>query len=121
MHKKFIFLFFIFILTIYGFMFQFNGRQDAFSHQKKFLSSLNERLNYRIKSVENYSQVTAYIVVNLERGNNNFLLYKDFISSMGFGATDNNEYCSVDRERINLFIEPNSIRLVYVYPSSFCD
>ena len=121
MYKKCIFLFFTLILFIWGLIFQFNKRQNYLPHQNRILSSLNDRLSYRIKSVDNYCQTTSYVIIILEKGNDNFLLYKDLIFSLGFSSLGNNEYCSELKEEIDMYIESDFIKLVYVYPSSVCN
>lgn len=116
MIKKFIFIVFIFF-SILGMKTQLEKRWDAIKHQNYILSVFNKEADQNIDSIDDYTKISSYIIVNFKE-NTKLSLVKNILTRIGF-IYQNDRYCK-GREEIDLFIS-TKINLVYRYPSKDCE
>ncbi|EFU68213.1 conserved hypothetical protein [Aggregatibacter segnis ATCC 33393] len=117
MKKKCLLLLLFFVASMIGLTSQIHKKNDALKRKNETILILKDKAGNRIINIEDYSKISSY-VINLI--NDNYLHIKKVLLGMDYKEVGVDELCNKNGESINIFIDNNLIKLVYVYPSSFC-
>lgn len=118
MKKKCLLLLLFFVASMIGLTSQIHKKNDALKRKNETILILKDKVGNRIINIEDYSKISSYVVINLI--NDNYLHIKKVLLGMDYKEVGVDELCNKNGESINIFIDNNLIKLVYVYPSSFC-
>ena len=118
MKKKCLLLLLLFVASMIGLTSQIHEKNDALKRKNETIIILNHKVGNRIINIEDYSKISSYVVINLI--NDNYIYIKKVLLGMAYKEVNVDELCNKNGESINIFIDNNLIKLVYVYPSSFC-
>ena len=118
MKKKCLLLLLFFVASMIGLTSQIHKKNDALKRKNETILILKDKVGNRIINIEDYSKISSYVVINLI--NDNYLHIKKVLLGMAYKEVGVDELCNKNGESINIFIDNNLIKLVYVYTSSFC-
>ena len=120
MKKKCLLLFFLFVVSMIGLTSQIHKKNDALKRKNETILVLKDKVGNRIINMEDYSKISSYFVIDFNLINDNYIYIKKVLQGMAYKEVNINEFCNKNSESINIFIDNKVIKLVYVYPSSFC-
>ena len=120
MKKKCLLLLLFFVASMIGLTSQIHKKNDALKRKNETILILKDKAGNRIINIEDYSKISSYFVIDFNLINDNYIYIKKVLQGMAYKEVNINEFCNKNSESINIFIDNNLIKLVYVYPSSFC-
>ena len=120
MKKKCLLLLFLFVVSMIGLTSQIHKKNDALKRKNETILVLKDKVGNRIINMEDYSKISSYFVIDFNLINDNYIYIKKVLQVMAYKEVNINEFCNKNSESINIFIANKIIKLVYVYPSSFC-
>ena len=100
MKKKCLLLLFLFVVSMIGLTSQIHKKNDALKRKNETILILKDNIGNII--------------------NDNYMYIKEILQGMAYKEINVDELCNKNGESINIFIDHELIKLVYVYPSSFC-
>lgn len=120
MKKKCLLLLFLFVVSMIGLTSQIHKKNDALKRKNETILVLKDKVGNRIINMEDYSKISSYFVIDFNLINDNYIYIKKVLQGMAYKEINVDELCNKNGESINIFIDHGLIKLVYVYPSSFC-
>ena len=120
MKKKCLLLLFLFVVSMIGLTSQIHKKNDALKRKNETILVLKDKVGNRIINMEDYSKISSYFVIDFNLINDNYIYIKKVLQGMAYKEINVDELCNKNGESINIFIDNDFIKLVYVYPSSFC-
>ncbi|MBS6021354.1 hypothetical protein [Haemophilus haemolyticus] len=118
MKKKCLLLLLLFVASVIGLTSQIHKKNDALKRKNETILILKDKIGNRIINIDDYSKISSYVVINLI--NDNYMYIKEVLQGMAYKEINVDELCNKNGESINIFIDHELIKLVYVYPSSSC-
>ena len=118
MKKKCLLLLLLFVASVIGLTSQIHKKNDALKRKNETILILKDTIGNRIINIDDYSKISSYVVINLI--NDNYMYIKEVLQGMAYKEINVDELCNINGESINIFIDHELIKLVYVYPSSSC-